>query len=134
MDFFTPVLITGTRAALEPLTLRHLNDLAIAGADETIWRWLPTAHHQPGSMRSFIESALAAQWRRAALPFATIDLPSGKAIGSTRYHQIDTEHRRVGIGGAWIGKGPQTSRGHSEAERAQTSDAIAVLDGRRARA
>src|SRR5262249_2179451 len=65
MDFFTPVLITGTRVALEPLTLRHLNDLAIAGADETIWRWLPTAHHQPGSMRSFIESALAAQRRTA---------------------------------------------------------------------
>src|SRR5262249_25999515 len=104
MDFFTPVLITGTRVALEPLTLRHLNDLAIAGADETIWRWLPTAHHQPGSMRSFIESALAAQRRRAALPFATIDLPSGKAIWSTRYHQIDTEHRRVGSGVTGIGK------------------------------
>lgn len=131
MDFFTPVLITGTRVALEPLTLRHLNDLAIAGADETIWRWLPTAHHQPGSMRSFIESALAAQRRRAALPFATIDLPSGKAIGSTRYHQIDTEHRRLEIGVTWIGTAHQRSHVNTEAKLLQLWYAIEVLKCRR---
>ncbi len=47
MDFFAPVRITGTRVALEPLSMRHVDDLAVAGADEAIWRWLPTAHYQP---------------------------------------------------------------------------------------
>src|SRR5262249_28390254 len=131
MDFFTPVLITGPRVALEPLTLRPLNDLAIAGADETIWRWLPTAQHQPPSMRSFLASALAAQRRRAALPCATIDLPSGKAIGSTRYRQSDPERRRLEIGVTWIGTAQQRSHVNTEAKLLQLWCAIEVLKCRR---
>ncbi|MGC2822854.1 MAG: GNAT family protein [Pseudolabrys sp.] len=131
MDFLTPVLITGARVALEPLALRHLDDLAIAGADEAIWRWLPTAHHQPGSMRSFIESALMAQQRRAALPFATIDLPTRKAVGSTRYHHVDTEHRRLEIGVTWIGTGHQRSHINTEVKLLQLWYAIEVLRCRR---
>jgi RimJ/RimL family protein N-acetyltransferase len=131
MDFFTPVLITGARVALEPLALRHLDDLAIAGADEAIWHWLPTAHHQPGSMRSFIESALMARQRRAALPFATIDLPTRKAVGSTRYHHVDTEHRRLEIGVTWIGTGYQRSHINTEVKLLQLWYAIEVLKYRR---
>lgn len=131
MNFFTPVLITGARVALEPLALRHLDDLAIAGADEAIWRWLPTAHHLPGSMRSFIEFALMAQQRRAALPFATIDLPTRKAVGSTRYHHVDTEHRRLEIGVTWIGTGHQRSHINTEVKLLQLWYAMEVLKCRR---
>ena len=38
IDYFEPVTINGTRVALEPLSLSHLDDLAVAGADESIWR------------------------------------------------------------------------------------------------
>src|ERR1044071_1102536 len=92
MDCFTPVLVTGARVALEPLGLNHLDDLAAAGADAAIWRWLPSAHHRPGTMRAFIDSAMIAHQNRTALPFATIDLASQKAVGSTRYHHIVPEH------------------------------------------
>lgn len=131
MDFFAPVRITGTRVALEPLSMRHVDDLAVAGADEAIWRWLPTAHYQPGSMRAFVESALVAQERRAALPFATIDLLSGTAVGSTRYHHIDTEHRRLEIGMTWIGLGHQRSHINTEAKLLQFWYAIDILKCRR---
>jgi N-acetyltransferase len=131
MDFFAPVRITGKHVALEPLSMRHVADLAVAGADEAIWRWLPTAHHQPGSMRSFVESALAAQERRAALPFATIDLLSGQAVGSTRYHHIDPEHRRLEIGVTWIGPSHQRSHINTEAKLLQFWYAIDVLKCRR---
>lgn len=131
MDFFTPVLITGARVALEPLALRHLDDLTKVGADEAIWRWLPTAHHQPGAMRLFIESALMAQQQRAALPFATIDLLTGKAVGSTRYHHVDAEHRRLEIGVTWIGTEHQRSHINTEAKLLQLWYAIEVLKCRR---
>ena len=131
MDFFAPVRITGTRVALEPLSMRHVDDLAVAGADEAIWRWLPTAHYQPGSMRAFVESALVAQERRAALPFATIDLLSGTAVGSTRYHHIDTDHRRLEIGVTWIGLGHQRSHINTEAKLLQFWYAIDILKCRR---
>lgn len=131
MDFFTPVTITGTRVSLEPLTLRHLDDLALAGADEGIWRWLPAAHHQPGSMRSFIEAAISAQSAHAALPFATMDLRSGKAVGSTRFHHIALEHRRLEIGVTWIGTAHQRSHINTEAKLLQLWYAIEILKCRR---
>ncbi|MGB9314343.1 MAG: GNAT family protein [Pseudolabrys sp.] len=131
MDFFAPVRIAGTRVALEPLSMRHVDDLAVAGADEAIWRWLPTAHYQPGSMRAFVESALVAQERRAALPFATIDLLSGTAVGSTRYHHIDTDHRRLEIGVTWIGLRHQRSHINTEAKLLQFWYAIDILKCRR---
>src|ERR1043165_8137459 len=131
MDFFSSVQIEGTRIALEPLGLRHLDNLAVAGADESIWRWLPTAHHFPGSMRAFIEQALAAQDRRAAMPFATIDRVTKKAIGSTRFHHIDVEHRRLEIGVTWIGTAFQRSHVNTEAKLLQLWYAFEVLGCRR---
>jgi RimJ/RimL family protein N-acetyltransferase len=131
MDCFTPVLVTGARVALEPLGLRHLDDLAVAGADAAIWRWLPSAHHQPGTMLAFVESAMAAQRDRTALPFATIDLASQKAVGSTRYHHIVPEHRRLEVGVTWIGTLYQRSHVNTEAKLLQLWYAFEVLQYRR---
>ena len=82
-------------------------------------------------MRSFVESALVAHERRAAVPFATIDLPSGKAVGSTRFHHIDTEHRRLEIGVTWLGPAHQRSYINTEAKLLQFWYAIDVLKCRR---
>ena len=131
MDFFQPVLIKGTRVSLKPLAKRHLDDLAVAGADKSIWRWMPSAHYLPGSMASFIESALAAQERRAALPFATIDQATNKAVGSTRYHFIEPEHRRIEIGVTWIAVAFQRSYVNTEAKLLQLWYAFDVLNCRR---
>jgi N-acetyltransferase len=131
MDCYKPVLVTGARVALEPLGLRHLDDLAVAGADAAIWRWLPSAHHQPGTMRAFIDSAMMAQQSCTALPFATIDLASQKAVGSTRYHHIVPEHRRLEIGVTWIGTAHQRSHVNTEAKLLQLWYAIEVLQYRR---
>jgi RimJ/RimL family protein N-acetyltransferase len=131
MDCFTPVQITGTRVVLEPLDMRHLDDLAVAGADAAIWRWLPSPHHEPGTMRGFIDSALSAHKNRMALPFATIDLASRKPVGSTRYHHIVPEHRRLEIGVTWVGTAHQRSHINTEAKLLQLWYAIEVLQFRR---
>jgi N-acetyltransferase len=131
MDFFKPVLIKGKRVSLEPLALRHLPDLAAAGADESIWRWLPSMHHRPGTMPAFIEQALAAHERRTALPFAIVDRESMKAVGSTRYHHVDTEHRRLEIGVTWIGTAFQRSYVNTETKILQLWYAFEVLQCRR---
>jgi N-acetyltransferase len=131
MDFFKPVLIKGTRVRLEPLTLQHLQDLAEAGADESIWRWLPTMHHLPGTMSEFVEQALAAHERRTALPFAIVDRESKKAVGSTRYHHVDTEHRRLEIGVTWIATAFQRSYINTETKILQLWYAFTVLKCRR---
>lgn len=131
MEFFNRVRIEGLRVTLAPLSLRHLDDLAAAGADESIWRWLPSTHHLPGSMAAFIESALAAYERRSALPFATIDRASNKAVGSTRFHHIEIEHRRLEIGVTWIGMAFQRSYVNTETKLLQLWYAFEILKCRR---
>jgi N-acetyltransferase len=131
MDYFNQVFIQGTRVVLEPLTRRHLDDLTAAGADESIWRWMPSAHFMPGSMAAFIDQALAAQKRCAAVPFATVDRQTQKAVGSTRYHFIEPEHRRLEIGVTWIAVASQRSYVNTEAKFLQLWYAFEILKCRR---
>jgi len=97
-----PVTLTGRHVRLEPLTLDHHAALCQVGLDEELWRWIPTPVRTPDEMRAYIETALREQAAGTALPFATIDQSSGRAVGSTRYGNIDRVNRRVEIGWTWI--------------------------------
>ncbi len=50
-----------------------------------------------------LEAALANAEAGTERPFATIDLASGRAVGSSRHMSIVPEHRRLEIGWTWIG-------------------------------
>ncbi|MDZ4255501.1 MAG: GNAT family protein [Sulfuritalea sp.] len=130
-DFFARVALQGKRVRLEPLTLRHVDDLAQAGADAAIWQWLPTAHDAPGTMETFIRAALAQQALRKAVPFATIDAASSSAVGSTRYHFIEPEQLRLEIGFTWVSSLFQRSHVNTEAKFLQLWYAFEVLGCRR---
>jgi RimJ/RimL family protein N-acetyltransferase len=82
-------------------------------------------------MAAFIEQALAARAARSALPFATIDLATNKAVGSTRHHHIEGEHRRLEIGVTWIGTAFQRTHINTEAKLLQRWYAFDVLKCRR---
>ena len=130
-NYFAPVTLVGKRVRLEPLAMTHLADLSEAGADESVWRWLPTAHHAPGSMASFIESAIGRYQQRLAVPFATIEAESSRAVGSTRFHCIEPAQRRLEIGVTWISPACQRSHINTEAKLLQLWYAFEVLACRR---
>jgi len=130
-NYFAPVTLVGKRVRLEPLAMTHLADLSEAGADESVWRWLPTAHHAPGSMASFIESAIGQCRKGLAVPFATIETESSRAVGSTRYHCIEPAQRRLEIGVTWISPACQRSHINTEAKLLQLWYAFEVLACRR---
>jgi RimJ/RimL family protein N-acetyltransferase len=130
-DWFASVGIKGRNVALEPLGARHESDLATAGADPAIWRWLPTAHHLPGTMKGFIQQAGKASAEHSAVVFATIDLNSKRAVGSTRYHHMVPEHRRLEIGVTWIGSASQRSYINTEAKYLQLWYAFEKMKCRR---
>jgi RimJ/RimL family protein N-acetyltransferase len=50
------------------------------------------------------------------LPFALIEKSSGRAIGSTRYGNIDRTHYRVEIGWTWVAPAWQRSAVNTEAK------------------
>src|SRR5258706_7694907 len=90
-----PVTLEGQYVLLEPLSLSHHAQLCEVGLDEEIWRWVSTAVKTPDDLHKYIETAIDLREQGSALPFATIERSSGRAIGSTRFGNIDRANPRV---------------------------------------
>ena len=112
-----PVTLTGSRIRLEPLAETHAPELALVGLDERIWRFMLYGDICTAQdLQGWIQDMLSRQKRGTDLPFAAIDLESGKAIGCTRYLDIHPEHRNVEIGGTWFGVAYQGTGVNTEAK------------------
>jgi len=111
-----PVVLEGRHVRLEPLSQAHHAELAAVGLDEELWRWIPTPVRTPEEMSAYIATALEEQARGVSLPFALIEKASGRAIGSTRYGNIDRAHHRVEIGWTWVAPPWQRTAVNTEAK------------------
>ena len=111
-----PVVLEGRHVRLEPLSQAHHADLAAVGLEEELWRWIPTPVRTPEEMSAYIATALDEQARGVSLPFALIEKTSGRAIGSTRYGNIDRAHHRVEIGWTWVAPAWQRTAVNTEAK------------------
>jgi RimJ/RimL family protein N-acetyltransferase len=110
------VTLEGRHVRLEPLGMAHLVGLAEIGLDEELWRWIPTAVRTTEEMAAYIETALKEQERGISLPFALVEPGTRRAIGSTRYGNIDRTHHRVEIGWTWVGREWQRTAVNTEAK------------------
>jgi RimJ/RimL family protein N-acetyltransferase len=111
-----PVVLEGTHVRLEPLSLAHHADLCQVGLDEDLVRWTEAYVPTPGGLRAYIKIALKLQAEGSALPFAVISKATGRPIGSTRYGNIDTTHRRVEVGWTWYGRDFQRTAVNTESK------------------
>ena len=127
----TPVTLTGRRIRMEPLDERHLDDLARVAFDDAVWRWTIAQPINDDRLRSWFDQARANAEATIEVPFATIDLVSERAIGSSRYMTIAPEHRRLEIGWTWIGTGFQRTGANREAKLLQLAHAFETLGAER---
>jgi RimJ/RimL family protein N-acetyltransferase len=111
-----PLTLEGQHVRLEPLSLDHLDPLCEVGLDADLWQWTVTQIHSPEDMRRYVEAALDQQQAGTALPFATVERASGTVVGSTRYLNIDQQHRRVEIGSTWLARPWQRTALNTEAK------------------
>jgi RimJ/RimL family protein N-acetyltransferase len=112
----TPVTLEGRHVRLEPLAKGHLAGLAQVGLDEDLWRWIPTPVRTREEMAAYVETALQEQERSVSLPFAILEKATGRAVGSTRYGNIDRVHHRVEIGWTWVARDWQRTAMNTEAK------------------
>jgi RimJ/RimL family protein N-acetyltransferase len=123
-----PIALMGRVVRLEPLSEAHVPDLTIAGADESIWRYMVYGGvGGKAQMREWVREILSRQARGTDLPFAVIHLGSGRAIGSTRYLDIQPQHRGLEIGGTWYGVAYQRSAVNTECKYLLLRHAFEVL-------
>jgi RimJ/RimL family protein N-acetyltransferase len=111
----TPVVLYGQKVRLEPLDHRHADHLFEACQSDDIWRYMPVA--RPAS-REVLVGLIDKAWKAAAegveLPFAIIDDPTDRAIGSTRFLEIHRPDRALEIGWTWVGESWQRTGANSE--------------------
>ena len=123
-----PVTLTGSFVRLEPLSLDHLSDLTAAGSDPDLWQYMRYGLvTDQDRMRDFIVYLLDQQAKGTDLPFATIHIPSAKAVGMTRFMDIQPQNRALEIGGTWISPHFQRTVVNTEAKFLMLGHAFEVL-------
>ncbi len=124
-----PITLSGKIVRLEPLSLEHVPGLAVTGRDESIWKFMRYgAVTTEPKMRRFVNHLLAAQARGTDLPFAVIYLATEKAIGMTRYMNIEPANRALEIGGTWYAVDFQRTGVNTECKFLLLRHAFEVLD------
>ena len=122
-----PATLEGSHVRLEPLAKAHLAGLVLVGLDEELWRWIPVPVRTAEEMGAYIDTALEEQKRGVSLPFALIERATGRAIGSTRYGNIDRTHRRAEIGWTWVAREWQRTAVNTKAKYLLLRHAFEIL-------
>jgi N-acetyltransferase len=126
-----PVTLEGSIVRLEPLSSHHLQGLAEVAFDPSIWRWTTAQPTDIDGLRGWVQTALAHRVDGSEMPFATIDVASGRPIGSTRFMSIVPEHRRLEIGWTWVAPAWRRKGANQEAKYLQLRHAFETLGANR---
>lgn len=87
---------------LEPLSELHRDALWQAAQAAEIWRWTTHIADSREDFDAWIESSLSASQGQARQTFATLDLHSDVAVGSTSYHDFRPQDGVIEIGSTWL--------------------------------
>ncbi|TME12502.1 MAG: GNAT family N-acetyltransferase [Chloroflexi bacterium] len=126
-----PVTLAGSIVRLEPLAEAHLDGLAEVAFDPSIWRWTLARPTDVEGLRAWMDAALANAAAGSEMPFATVDVASGRPIGSTRFMSIVPEHRRLEVGWTWVAPAWQRRGANQEAKYLQLRHAFEDLGANR---
>jgi RimJ/RimL family protein N-acetyltransferase len=122
-----PVTLEGKFVRLVPLEREHQDALANAAADGELWKLWYTSVPSPETMVTWMDTALALRDSAGAQPFTVIDVRTGDVLGSTRYMNVETAHRRLEIGSTWYAKRVQRTAINTEAKLLLLSHAFNTL-------
>ncbi|TQS44836.1 bifunctional pyridoxamine 5'-phosphate oxidase family protein/GNAT family N-acetyltransferase [Cryptosporangium phraense] len=103
--WFRAPTLTGTLVRLEPLGPHHVDDLVANAGDAEVHEHIP--HAVPSTaeaMTRLVEVARADAQRGVRVPFAQVDVRTGRAIGSTSFYDIAPERPSLAIGYTFLGK------------------------------
>jgi RimJ/RimL family protein N-acetyltransferase len=110
------ITLEGAYIHLAPLALGHHKQLCVIGLDPALWQHTTIRVQTPTEMLHYIQTALDSQAAGTALPFAISLQATGELVGTTRYHSIVRDHRRLEIGFTWIGRLWQRTPVNTEAK------------------
>jgi RimJ/RimL family protein N-acetyltransferase len=96
-----PVVLQGEKVKLVPLENAHFAELLEVGRDEKIWEHISINGADSDRLLMHLKSAVLKRGTSEQYPFTVIDVKTNKIIGSTLFHNIFPEHRKLEIGWTW---------------------------------
>lgn len=126
-----PVSLEGRLVRMEPLTTAHTDRLLEVALEPELWTWTLNVVRSRDELAEYLATALAEQAAGTSLPFAVIDKATGKAVGSTRFGNIEPAHRRLEIGWTWYGTKYQRTGVNTECKLLLLTHAFETLGARR---
>jgi len=125
-----PCTLSTPQVRLEPLTPDHVAALEAAASDGELWNLRVTSVPAPGEAQAYVEAARKGLEQGRMLPFVVRDVPSGRIIGSTRYHDIVAPLDRLEIGYTWYGRSWQRSHVNTTCKLLLMTHAFETLGAR----
>jgi len=131
-SWLTEIMLSGFGVTLEPLKVEHAEELRLAVQDGELWKLWFTLVPQPDEVEAYINTALQAHRAGSAVPFLIRTSHDNKAVGSTRFCNIDHLNQRAEIGYTWLAKSTQRTSVNSACKLLllqhvfETKQAIAV--------
>ena len=127
-----PLTLFGRQVRLEPIGQQHAADLYDAGADPSIWRYLPRPPFADlDDARRWIDSCIYRNAAEGRIQFAVISAAANRAVGSTGYLDIDRPNRALEIGMTWYGVPWQRTAVNTECKYLMLRHAFDDLDALR---
>ncbi len=96
-----PVILQGKKVKLVPLENAHFGELLEVAKDEKIWEHISINGADGDRLLLHLKSAVLKRATAEQYPFTVIDVKTNKIIGSTLFHNIYPEHRKLEIGWTW---------------------------------
>src|SRR5436190_19760172 len=109
--------LQGAVVRLEPLDLAHVDALAEVALDDRLWQWNPWPVRSRDDLEAYVETAVAGLAAGTMLPHPTVDLASGRPIGSSRLANISADECQAEIGWPWVGVPWQTTRVNADTKQ-----------------
>lgn len=99
-----PTELIGQRVKLIPLDTSHLDQLSLLAQEKSIWEFNPfdTDGDNIEKLLRGLNQSIERRKTGEHYPFAIVRSDNNKVIGTTRYWQINQEHRSLEIGGTWM--------------------------------
>ena len=112
--WLTEITLEGNLVRLEPLTIKHQDQLTEAVKDGKLWELWYTSAPTPEMVESYIKKAIDEYENDLSLPFVVIHKGDNTVIGTTRYMNAVSQHKRLEIGTTWYSKSYQRTGVNSE--------------------
>ncbi len=113
--------LAGRHVRLEPLSLSHVEALVAAASEDRSTYGLSVVPSGAGPMGAYV-AGLLADWRAGlVVPFAQVDVATGRVVGATRYLTLRVRPGHdvpfaVEVGGTWLAASAQRTAVNTEAK------------------